>query len=199
MLLCRRPLGCVALAFQRRHATAGVADWLDDTKPQADQAAGNVDTSPHAIKRSLVLALMEKDRQVLELKRIHELSLQRVENHHKRAIQQHEEKAVYFEDNINKLTLETVEVTEHEFRGVKRHRDMAANVRWLVCAGNIVGTVFCLRWMWKYYAEDPRRVYVKVWTRIYGSDKDYRHEFQQMLRNRQVPALGAGMAKGGEQ
>jgi hypothetical protein len=102
----------------------------------------------------------------------------------------HEEKAVFYEDSVNKQTLETVEVTEHEFEGVKKHRDMATNVRYLVVFLNVAATIYALRWMWFYYATDPRRRFVPVYHRIYGSEKNYQADFADMLSRNEIPALG---------
>ena len=160
-----KPFVGVATLQQQYRLSSGVSDWIDEKHERAappppprghDAGASAVESGPEAIRRALINALMQKDREVLDLKRTHELSLQRVENTHERLIKAHEEKAVYYEDNVNKEVLTTLEVTEHEFEGVERHRDMAQNVRYLVMAVNILTTIYCMRWMWFYYATDAR-------------------------------------------
>jgi hypothetical protein len=194
--------GAYASGSARGSATrsqGGVHDWLDNkherdpllpsTDYDTNTNSGKLDTSPEAVKRALIEALMMKDREVFDLKRLHALSLHRVELHHERSIKSHEEKAVYFEDNVNKQTLETVEVTEHEFDNVKKHRDMASNMRYLIIFMNIAVTVFTMRWLWFWYADDPRRMYVPVAYKIHNSDREYSLQFSEMLKRNWAPDL----------
>ena len=178
-----------------RAASSGVQDFLDEKEPEkpVDPASleGRVDVSPEAVKRALVQALMAKDREVLDLKRIHELSLHRVEKTQEKHVKEHEEKAVFYEDNVNKQVLETVEVTEHEFDNVRGHRDMAANMRYMIMFANVAVTILTCRWLYRWYAYDPKRHYVSVWSRIQGSSKNYKEMQRQALETKTVQKLGS--------
>ena len=177
----------------------GLHGWLEEEDAPAPDVTIDPDNrTPEAVKRALVRTLMAKDKEVFDLKRLHELSLTRVEQHHERLLKNHEEKAIYTEDMVNKQALETVEVTEHEFAAVKKHRDMSTNMKYLIAFLNVAVTILCMRWLYFWYASDPRRHYTPTWTRIHGSHHNYKEDFDIQMQKGETPVLPRGLASMGQ-
>ncbi len=142
-------------------------------------AAGSAAGGSSLEKDRLIEELDARDREVFELKRIPELSLRRVEQSQRRKLNDHEEKAVFYEQAMNRLNLDASTVTEHTYKNVQSHRDAATKMRyaWMVSNFLMAATVWAAAIWWFVY--DPRRVYRARPLKIWGSTLSYRHEFPE--------------------
>ena len=74
-------------------------------------ASATTATDPEALRKisrdDLLLLLRRKDEEVVNLKKIHELSLRRTELEHRRHLQEYEEKATMLEEGVNRFAVDT--------------------------------------------------------------------------------------------
>lgn len=120
-----------------------------------------------AAKIKLVIELMETDEEVLELKRINSLSLERIKEHQRRSMQTMEEKGMYAEEGITKQILEYYGNAEHDKKKVTEHWMQARKNRYVFIVIKFVGTMSLWWLMHRWYAGDPNLMWVekpsKVW------------------------------------
>lgn len=74
-----------------------------------------------AYKEHLIAELLARDKEVYNLKRINELGFMRVENEQRRTIKLQEDKGLYYEQNSNFETFNTITNTSHQRRIVFNH------------------------------------------------------------------------------
>ena len=141
-----RQYGCQRLRLLVHLQYASSLSTLQTTKrsgataappPPTATATAAAGDSHEKDRLQLVSLIMERDREVLELKRIHELSMRRVEQSQRRRNLDTEEKAVYFEQAVSRLNLDATTVTDHTFRNVEHHRDMAKKMKYNLMLANL--------------------------------------------------------------
>jgi hypothetical protein len=141
---------------------------------------------------------MEKDRELLDLKRINALSMHRIEENHKRLNELHEEKALYYEDTINMNTLNTSSVTSHEFKQILKHVNMDWNVRYVMLSIYFGLTALAWRVIFLWYSNDPLREFQAKPKRLIFATYDWNRRWSDEMRQHDevpVAALLADKAK----
>lgn len=124
-------------------------------------------TKDEAAKMKLVAQLMMRDDEVLEVKRINSLSLERISEHQRRTMQTSEEKGMYVEDAINKQVLDAFANTDYNKKRVTMHWMQARQMRYWFIGGKFVmtfGLWFLIHW---WYATDPNLMWVEKPSRLY--------------------------------
>lgn len=107
---------------------------------------------------ALAKALYKKDREVLDLKRIHELTIMRLEENHRRKILDWQERGLYFEDAVNRITLDHVTNTDKTVREVTAHADQAGNDFISQMMLTVVMTIVSCWYLFYSYSTDPQRM-----------------------------------------
>lgn len=118
-------------------------------------------------KMKLVAELMMKDDEVLEVKRIHSLSMERIQDHQRRNMQTSEEKGIYVEDAINKQVLEAFANTDYNKKRVTMHWMQARKMRYWFIGGKFLGTASLWGLIHWWYSSDPTLMWVENPSRLY--------------------------------
>lgn len=103
-------------------------------------------TDEEQFKEYLVKELLSRDKEVYNLKRINELGFMRVEREQHRTIKNQEDRGLYYEQNANFETFNTVTNTSHQRRIVFNH---AWDRRQWRRARSVIAVNFAV-WMWMY-------------------------------------------------
>lgn len=165
MFACRfagRVLRCAAPTGGGNGARSSAAD-------AARATTGNL--SEEETHKAYTNAILEKDRELLDLKRLHELSLLRVEDAHRRRIDGYEERAIYFETAVNNVTLQAVSTQDHDTKKVQRYGIERGRLRTVkVLINFLVAFLTCL-WLRYRYCYNSKRYYVEKPRTMWGSGK----------------------------
>lgn len=140
--------------------------------PNSEGAKPSVerDEEQQKLRAAYVRAVMEKDMELLDLKRLHELSILRVGEGQRRHLSDYESRAVYFEECVARVSLDTVTVQEHTRKNVIWHAVGRAKLRVLKCALHLGVTLLVCLYLTYRYRWNSKRYYTPFGRRIWGSE-----------------------------
>ncbi|KEG09656.1 hypothetical protein DQ04_04861040 [Trypanosoma grayi] len=129
--------------------------------------AGVVDEN--AYREHLIREILSRDKEIFELKRQHELSMLRVEQNQRRVLKDQEDRGMYYEQNCNVHTFDTVSVGLYTQRNTLYHTmsvERLRNVKLFVTV--LVTLVTCIYFYYRYMVSSEW-VYVEKPMKVLGS------------------------------
>ena len=125
-------------------------------------------------KEECINVLLQYDAEVLELKRIHELSMMRTENVHQRSKMDSEDNAMYFEQTAEREVMETVDTTQHTKKNVIHHHARLRVLRKYKAVMVATATLCFWSLLMRWYVLNPNRRLSTgpVISTIYGKAPD---------------------------
>eukprot|EP00796_Vickermania_ingenoplastis_P007228 gene7229-5080_t len=122
-----------------------------------------------AIREDLIMEILGRDKEIFELKRQHELSMLRVEQHQKRILKDQEDRGMYYEQNCNVHTFDTVSVGLHSQRTTLYHTMSLERLRNVKIVLSLIVTVLVCWYIYYRYMVNPDFVYVEKPMKMLGS------------------------------
>eukprot|EP00760_Papus_ankaliazontas_P007808 PhM_4_TR13540/c0_g1_i1/m.7840 len=116
-------------------------------EPGAPQPKGPAPPFPdHSAKskEDLLKLIREREEDIVHLKKIHELSLRRLEKVHRRHLLEYEEKAMMFEENVNRFTFDVNDNAAYNIKAQNKRYD-AENKSRKIMFGILVAST-CIFW-----------------------------------------------------
>ncbi|ESL07912.1 hypothetical protein TRSC58_04394 [Trypanosoma rangeli SC58] len=133
-------------------------------------AASTAEATDGAIYRErLIQEILSRDKEIFELKRQHELSMLRVEQNQRRILKDQEDRGMYYEQNCNVHTFDTVSVGLYTQRNTLYHTMSVERLRNVKLLLTLLVTVLTCLYLYYRYMISPDRVYVEKPLKLIGS------------------------------
>lgn len=127
-------------------------------------------SAPSAASREdIINAILSRDKEIFELKRQHELSMLRVEEHQRRILKDQEDRGMYYEQNCNVHTFDTVSVGLHSQRSTLFHTMSLERLRNFKIFLSILTTIGSCGYIYYRYMINPEFEYVEKPMKLLGS------------------------------
>ena len=124
-------------------------------------------------------AIMQRDKEIFTLKRQHELSMLRVEQHQGRILKDQEDRGIYYEQNCNVHTFDTISVGLYSQRNTMYHTLMVQRLRELKILLTLgVTGIFWAYLYWRYMLSDEM-MYIAEPVVFFGSKAQVINEAKQ--------------------
>lgn len=133
--------------------------------PLGDKSQGESLSS----KQVLIAEILSRDKEIFELKRQHELSMLRVEYHQRRILKDQEDRGMYYEQNCNVHTFDTVSVGLHSQRATLYHTISLERLRNFKIILSIFVSMFCCWYIYYRYMVNPDFTYIEKPMKVLGS------------------------------
>lgn len=131
-----------------------------------------------AAREALILQILSRDKEIFELKRQHELSMLRVEQNQRRILKDQEDRGMYYEQNCNVSTFETVSVGLHTQRSTVFHTINAERLRNVKVFLGLLVTIASCGYLYYRYMINPNFTYVERPVKVIGSQLGALQELQ---------------------
>lgn len=162
---------CVVSAVHLRRFT------LDPAVDKADV----VDDKVKAAREALIDAIIQRDKEIFTLKRQHELSMLRVEQNQNRVLKDQQDRGIYYEQNCNVHTFDTISVGLYSQRSTLYHTISTHRLRMF----KVAVTVFLTSLVWVYlyfkYMGNPEMMYSEKPIKLLGSKAHVIREMKAKL------------------
>lgn len=120
-------------------------------------------------KEFFIAEILSRDKEIFELKRQHELSMLRVEHHQRRLLKDQEDRGMYYEQNCNVHTFDTVSVGLHSQRTTLYHTMSLERLRNFKIVLTIIISILCCWYIYYRYMINPEFTYIKKPMKVLGS------------------------------
>jgi hypothetical protein len=144
----RRQCSTAAMAAEATSSSsAGIS-----SAASSSSASSTTDTSTaarDAARAAVIDAIMQRDKEIFTLKRQHELSMLRVEHNQNRTLKDQTDRGLYFEQNCNVHTFDTISVGLYSQRNTMYHTMMVQRLREVKIGITVAITAGI--WSWLYY------------------------------------------------
>lgn len=121
------------------------------------------------VKEFLIEQIISHDKEIFELKRQHELSMLRVEQHQRRLLKDQDDRGIYYEQNCNVHTFDTVSVGLHSQRSTLYHTMSLERLRNLKIMLTILVSIVCCWYIYYRYVVNPNFEYIEKPMKMLGS------------------------------
>lgn len=121
------------------------------------------------VKEVLIEEIISRDKEIFELKRQHELSMLRVEQHQRRLLKDQDDRGIYYEQNCNVHTFDTVSVGLHSQRTTLYHTMSLERLRNLKIVLTILVSIVCCWYIYYRYVINPDFEYIEKPMKMLGS------------------------------
>ncbi|CCW66605.1 unnamed protein product [Phytomonas sp. Hart1] len=130
----------------------------------------DLDSQAHQASRTAIIEeILCYDKEVFNLKRQHELSMLRVENNQRRILKDQEDRGLYYEQNCNVHTFETVSSGLHSQRSTLYHTMGVERLRNFKLLLIILTTIMTCFYLYFRYMVNPKWEYVERPVKVLGS------------------------------
>ncbi|CCW60573.1 unnamed protein product [Phytomonas sp. EM1] len=130
----------------------------------------DLDSQAHqAAREAIISEIILRDKEVFNLKRQHELSMLRVEQNQRRVLKDQEDRGLYYEQNCNVHTFETVSGGLHSQRNTLYHTMSVERLRNFKMMLIVLGTIITCVYLYFRYIVNPEWEYVEKPVRVLGS------------------------------
>jgi hypothetical protein len=136
----------------------------------AAAAGGSAAANDARDRKAFIKALMEKDEEVLNLKRLHELSILRSSENQRRKIDDYHERGILFEDHNVRDYVLGVDQHQADTKNVRKHSKLRDRLRLAKLAVHGGITAACTLWLTWRYMWNPQRHYQKEPQIIWGNE-----------------------------
>ncbi|CUE64487.1 Hypothetical protein, putative [Bodo saltans] len=141
-----------------RSSSASAAFVAGDDTPR-----GTPSSSPQSVasaRAALIDAIMQRDKEIFTLKRQHELSMLRVEQSQNRTLKDQTDRGLYFEQNCNVHTFDTISVGLYGQRNTMYHTLMVNRLRQLKIGMTFTVTGIIWAWLYNKYMLSDEWLYI---------------------------------------
>ncbi|CBH10600.1 hypothetical protein, conserved [Trypanosoma brucei gambiense DAL972] len=139
-------------------------------KDASVDSTGDEDKDKEAQYRErLIQEILSRDKEIFELKRQHELSMLRVEQNQKRVLKDQEDRGMYYEQNCNVHTFDTVSVGLYTQRNTLYHTMSIERLRNVKLFTTLLVTVLTCFYLYYRYMINNDWVYVEKPMKLLGS------------------------------
>lgn len=121
------------------------------------------------IREQIILDILSRDKEIFELKRQHELSMLRVEQHQRRILKDQEDRGMYYEQNCNVHTFDTISVGLHSQRSTLYHTLNLEKLRNFKIFLSVIMTFGACFYIYYRYMINPDFRYVEKPMKLLGS------------------------------
>lgn len=164
-LVQRRACAAAATAAENLSNSASTSSSSNHTS--ADEGSS---TNKVAKARSdLIDAIMQRDKEIFTLKRQHELSMLRVEHHQNRILKDQTDRGIYYEQNCNVHTFDTISVGMYSQRNTMYYANAAQRLREVKIGLTLFVTFIVWCYMYRYYMWSDEMMYVSEPAVLWGS------------------------------
>ncbi|KAG5467801.1 hypothetical protein LSCM4_00885 [Leishmania orientalis] len=145
-------------------AASGTAETTSAPSADVDAAAKRME-----VREAIIQEILSRDKVVFELKRQHELSMLRVEQNQARVLKDQEERGMYYEQNCNVHTFDTISVGLYSQRSTLYHTMSAERLRNLKVFLMVFSTLATCVYLYYRYMINPDWAYVERPMNMLGS------------------------------
>ena len=187
---------CVALAHPVRlcSTTSGANSGTSTSNGDASSSSPNTPTlsqkqqqarTEAQIKEDIIKALISKDKEIFELKRLHELSMLRVEQLQNRILKDQEDRGIYYEQNSNVHTFDTISVGQYTQRNTLHHMMGLEKLRNFKIYCAISASIYTCLFLYYRYIINPDMAYVEVPIAVIGDTRKMLNNYYAQLREKE--------------
>jgi hypothetical protein len=134
------------------------------------------------VKEDMIKALISKDKEVFELKRLHELSMLRVEQLQNRILKDQQDRGIYYEQNSNVHTFDTISVGQYTQRNTLHHMIGLEKLRNFKIYCAISASIYTCLFLYYRYIINPDMAYVEVPIAVMGDTRKMLGNYYAQLR-----------------
>ncbi|KAG5491564.1 hypothetical protein JIQ42_01469 [Leishmania sp. Namibia] len=145
-------------------AASGTAETTSAPSADVDAAAKRMEA-----REAIIQEILSRDKVVFELKRQHELSMLRVEQNQARVLKDQEDRGMYYEQNCNVHTFDTISVGLYSQRSTLYHTMSAERLRNLKVFLMVFSTLVTCVYLYYRYMINPDWAYVERPMNMLGS------------------------------
>ncbi|GET92215.1 hypothetical protein, conserved [Leishmania tarentolae] len=161
-------------AFHERDLKGSTQESEDSTtvgSAGADACNADVDAEAKRLEArdAIIREILSRDKVIFELKRQHELSMLRVEQNQARVLKDQEDRGMYYEQNSNVHTFDTISVGLYSQRSTLYHTMSAERLRNLKVFLMVLSTVVTCVYLYYRYMINPDWAYVERPIKMLGS------------------------------
>lgn len=165
------PQSLVLRSFAARGCATTAAAGASPQQPasaSSPSSASSSSSSSQDHREALIFALLQRDKEIFTLKRQHELSMLRVEQHQNRILRDQEDRAVYYEQNCNVHTFDTISVGLYSQRNTLYHTLSMERLRQTKIVLMIAATATVWSYLYLRYTNNPNMIYLPEGV-VFGS------------------------------
>lgn len=155
-----------------RHSTSA-ATSTDASPSSSLPTAGATDQDAKArsaaARAEVIDGILQRDKEIFTLKRQHELSLLRIEQHQNRILKDQEDRGIYYEQNCNVHTFDTISVGLYSQRNTWYHTAMVQRLRETKIGLTLLMAASTWVYLYFRYMMNPDMLYVEEPTVFIGS------------------------------
>lgn len=168
---------CHLAEFQRhvRHNSSSAVDESSDLSTTSGR--GTNDSTSH--REHLIREILSRDKEIFDLKRQHELSMLRVEQNQRRVLKDQEDRGMYYEQNCNVHTFDTISVGVYTQRNTLYHTMSVERLRNVKLFLTVLVTLLTCLYLYYRYMINPDWVYVEKPLSMLGSRIGALRELQE--------------------
>lgn len=148
---------------------SSVAEALLEGSLTEDALKGLSGDAHQQARDLLIQGILSRDKEIFELKRQHELSMLRVEQHQRRMLKDQEDRGMYYEQNVNVHTFDTISVGLHSQRSTLYHTMSAERLRNFKMFLSVIVTIVSCAYLYYRYMINPAWEYVEEPIKVIGS------------------------------
>lgn len=161
--------GCAKTFFSQSMVRRGASSTPPSTPQSASATPSSSPSSDTSVRDQVIDEILSFDKEIFELKRQHELSMLRVEQHQKRILKDQEDRGMYYEQNCNVHTFDTVSVGLHSQRTTLFHTMSLERLRNFKIMLSFVATFGCCAYIYYRYMINPEFTYMEKPLNVLGS------------------------------
>ncbi|KPA82182.1 hypothetical protein ABB37_03308 [Leptomonas pyrrhocoris] len=143
------------------------ASGVDPQEPPLDSEAAAA--KRRAAREAIIQEIISRDKVIFELKRQHELSMLRVEQNQARVLKDQEDRGMYYEQNSNVHTFDTISVGLYSQRSTLYHTMSAERLRNVKIFLMVFTTFATCAYLYYRYIINPDWTYVEKPLKMIGS------------------------------
>nr|CCD15277.1 unnamed protein product [Trypanosoma congolense IL3000] len=178
-----RMTNCTARQHATGESTENDAGSCSEGGTQGTSGNGCAET---LYRDRLISEILSRDKEIFELKRQHELSMLRVEQNQRRVLKDQEDRGMYYEQNCNVHTFDTVSVGLYTQRNTLYHTMSIERLRNVKLFTTVLVTVLtCFYFYYRYMINDDW-VYVQKPMRLLGSRVGALAELREQMEEEQL-------------
>jgi hypothetical protein len=167
----RSALALPAVTFRSSSASAAFVAGEGPERSSTSSASSSPSPaqSVGAARAALIDAIMQRDKEIFTLKRQHELSMLRVEQSQNRTLKDQTDRGLYFEQNCNVHTFDTISVGLYGQRNTMYHTLMVNRLRQLKIGMTLAVTGIIWAWLYNKYMLSDEWMYVEEPVHFMGA------------------------------
>lgn len=146
--------------------------------PSTSSSAALDEDRRQAARDALIQEILSQDKEIFELKRQHELSMLRVRQNQERVLKDQEDRGMYYEQNCNVHTFDTVSVGLYSQRSTLYHTISAERLRNFKIFLTVLTTLLTCVYLYYRYMINPDWAYVERPMNMLGSQMQRIREIQ---------------------